>query len=209
MEYILFSYWRSSASYRVRIILAYKNLPYTVNTINLLQGNQKSEEHISRNPMCQIPCFVSPDISLTQSLAIIQFLEDKHPEPSVFPKDPVMKAKAMEIFEIINSGIQPLQNIAILQRVEEFGGNKSEWAIEFITKGLHAVEKVMKNYSREFAVGDQLSLADAALLPQVYNAKRFNIDLEQFPTLKRVSEHLLSMSQISGAHPEAQPDAVN
>ncbi|CAG9312136.1 unnamed protein product [Blepharisma stoltei] len=208
MDYTLFSYWRSSCSWRVRIVLSIKNIPHHYHAINLLSGEQKGDEFIEKNPLKQVPYLHGEGVGISQSLAIIHYLEDIQPTPSVLPSTPILRAKMWEICEIINSWIQPLQNLTIINRIEALGGNKTEWAAEVITDGLRAVERVLEQVAGTYCVGDQLTIADACLVPQVYNARRFNVDLTPFPIVSRVTEALLALPEIQRAAPENQPDAV-
>lgn len=135
------------------------------------------------------------------------YLEDKHPEPALNLKSPEDKAKVWEVCEIINSGIQPLQNVNILALAEKAGLTRTEWAQQVISEGLYAVEKIIEKTAGEFCFGDVATFADACLVPQVYNARRFDVDLTQFPTVLRVSDHCSSLPAFQKSHPSAQPDA--
>lgn len=204
----LYSYWRSSGTYRVRLVLAYKNISYTAIPVHLHGGQQESPEFIQKNPMKQLPFLSTPECSISQSMAIIFYIELTHPESSVFPKDALLKARAIEIAEIINSGIQPLQNLSLLRKIEEFGENKEAWAAETIHKGFKAIEHIITRTAGTFCIGEDFTIADAFLLPQVFNAERFyDVDMTEYPTIKRVSEHLKSMPELQAAHPDNQVDA--
>lgn len=208
MDYTLYNYWRSSCSFRVRIVLAIKNISYNYQSINLGTGQQNSEEFILENPMRQVPYLSGNGVGIGQSLAIIQYLEEVHPTPSVLPSTPALRAKMWEICEIINSYIQPLQNLSILNKIEKIGANKQEWAQEFITDGLKVVEKLLEHTAGRYSIGDQLTVADACLVPQIFNARRFSVDVAQFPHISRVFENLNSLPEIIRASPESQPDAT-
>ncbi|CAG9312754.1 unnamed protein product [Blepharisma stoltei] len=208
MDYTLFSYWRSSCSWRVRIVLSIKNIPYQYHAINILSGEQKGEEYIEKNPLKQVPYLHGEDIGISQSLAIIQYLEDIHPTPSVLPTSPILRAKMWEICEIINSWIHPLQNSKLTNKIEGLGGDKNEWALEVVTSGFRAVENILEQVAGTYCVGNQLTVADACLVPQVCNARRRNVDLTPFPNISRVFETLLALPEIQRAAPENQSDAV-
>lgn len=206
MEATLYSYWRSSCSWRVRIALAYKNIHYTTVPINLLHSVQSSEEYTAKNFMAQVPTLKLGDLTLTQSLAIFHYLEDEY-SPSMLPTESFTRARMWEICEIINSGTQPLQNLAILQEIERLGGDKKAWSQKVITKGLKAVETILEETAGTYCVGDRLTFADACLVPQVYNAMRFEVNMEEFPIVHRVYQSLLEHSAVQAAHPDNQPDA--
>ena len=208
-EVRLYSYWRSSASWRVRIALAVKNVPHTVIPVNLLTGGQKNEAYAEVNPMQQVPTLEVGDLRLTQSMAILQWLEREHPEPALIPSDPLSAARMYEICELINSGIHPLQNLTVLNSIDKLGGNKDSWAIDVMTKGFTALEPLLTRTAGRFCVGDQLTLADACLLPQIYNARRRNMDLTPYPTISRLEATLNALESIASARPEAQIDAVS
>ena len=212
----LHSYWRSSCSWRVRIALAFYGVPYTTVPINLLQGEQARV-----GPMAQLPRMSWTDgaggrQSLTQSLALIAFLSDAcdtKGSASLRPTDAVARARAAEIAEIINAGTQPLQNLGVIKAVKsaEVNGQPVDgraFGKQAIEKGLAAVEAaVSTNLDRRFCVGSHMSVADVCLVPQLYNARRFDVDLTRFPRLLEVEAHLQTLPPFAAAHPDAQPDA--
>lgn len=207
-EVRLYSYWRSSASWRVRIALAAKGVRHTIVPVNLLAGAQRDETFGEVNKMQQVPTLEVGDLRLSQSLAILHWLETQYPEPSMIPSDPLKSAKMYEICEIINSGIHPLQNLTVLNSIEKLGGNKDVWALEAMTKGFRALEVLLAESAGRFCIGDQLTWADACLLPQVYNARRRNMDLGPYPTIVRLEGELNALETIAPAKPDQQPDAV-
>lgn len=203
---VLYSYFRSSCAYRVRIALAWKNVDYEYKTVNLIKdgGEQNTAEYAKVNPMAQVPALVHKGETFTQSLAIIEYLEETFPEPRLLPKEPAQRAKARAIAELITSGIQPLQNLNVLLRLDE--SKRNEWAVHFITKGFKALEALLATTAGKYCVGDEVTVADACLVPQVYNANRFKVDLGQFPVLSRVAAALESLPAFKAAHPSRQPD---
>lgn len=207
-EVRLYSYWRSSSAWRVRIALAVKGVAHTIVPVNLLTGAQRDEAYFEVNKMQQVPTLEVGDFRLTQSLAILQYLERQYPEPALVPADLGKAAKMYEICEIINSGIHPLQNLAVLNSIEKLGGNKDAWAIETMAKGFRALEAILAETAGIYCVGDQLTWADACLLPQVYNARRRNMDLSAYPTIIRLESSLNALETIAPAKPDQQPDAV-
>ena len=202
----LHSYWRSSCSWRVRIGLALKGVAYRYVPVNLLEGQQLSDSYAVMSPLRQVPCLEWDGGRLTQSMAILRLL-DALPGPVLTPTDPVMGARAWELAEMVNAGIQPLQNLHFLKAIEAFGQDRAVWAREVISGGLRAMESVAGGSAGRFCVGDEPSVADVCLVPQLYNARRFGVDLEPFPTLRRVEKACIELPAFKAAHPDRQPDA--
>ena len=140
-------------------------------------------------------------------MAILEYLEETHPEPPLLPAEPVGRARARQLAEMVNSGIQPLQNLAVLKALSGFGVDSKAWAASWIARGLAALEAEAARGAGHYLVGDALSFADVCLIPQLYNARRFGVDLERYPTLRRVEETCLALEAFQRAHPDAQPDA--
>ena len=211
MKLKLYSYWRSSCSWRVRLALGFKGLEFDIIPIHLVKngGEQFSEEYEHLNPMNQVPTLVLEDGRLlTQSIAIIEFLEESFPSPALLPKHPYHRAKMRELVEIINSGIQPAQNLSLLLQLEKLqAGSKLAWGKTVIEKGLVALETKSVETSGRFLIGDQFTIADCCLIPQLYNARRFNCDLTLFPTLLKVEAHCQQLNFYTQAHPDSQIDA--
>lgn len=208
----LYSYWRSSSSYRVRIALGLKRLAYEYVPVHLVRdgGEQHWAGFRQRNPLGQVPVLEWADgRALTQSLPIIEYLDELHPQPPLLPQEPFWRAHARMLAEIINAGIQPLQNLSVLQYVEGQcpGIDRHDWAHHFIAKGLDAVEHNARGHAGTFLVGDTPSLADVCLIPQLYSARRFGIQPDAFPTLMRVEEQCMQLEAFRAAHPARQPDA--
>lgn len=200
---VLYSYFRSSCSWRVRIVLAHKGIEYDTKPIHLLNQEQVSDEYKQLNPMGQVPALVVNDRTLTQSLSIMEYLEEAYPQKPLLPKDLLLRAKVREVCEIIGSGIQPLQNLSVLQKV---GEGKMEWGHFYINKGFVALEQVLAKSAGKYSVGDEISFADCCLVPQVFNANRFKVDMAAFPTISRVHDALSSLETFKAAHPTNQPD---
>lgn len=209
----LYGYWRSSATWRVRIGLDLKGLAYEYEPVHLVRdgGGQKSAAHRARNPMAQVPVLeVSHEgapVMLSQSLAILQYLDEVYPEPSLLPGDAVARARIRQLSEVVNAWIQPLQNLDTLARVEALGGDRSVWARTVIHDGLTALEATVRDTAGDFLVGGSVSLADICLVPQLYNARRFGVSVEPFPTLVRVEAACNALPAFARAHPDVQPDA--
>lgn len=211
----LYSYWRSSCSWRVRAVLDHKKLPYEYIAVNLTTGEQHSEEFKHKNPLGYVPTLQIESQDghtehLFESLAIIDYLEQRYPEHSVYPADLTERAKVATVVNVIVSGIQPIQNLAVMKKVEEFSGSKEksvQWSAYWIGKKFAELERFVSQTSGKYTVGDQLTLADMCLAPQVYNAIRFKVDMATYPTLKRLYDFLLTESgPVERTSPEHQPD---
>ncbi len=207
----LHNYWRSSASWRVRIALELKNAPFDYVPVHLVDGGgwQYRDQYRTLNPMAQVPTLeLGDDRSLSQSLAIIEYLEETIPSPALLPKDPYLRARARQLAEIVNAGIQPLQNLAVFTEVKRLGGDTKAWAQLFIDRGLRALEASAQKTTGTFLVGDSPTIADICLVPQLYNARRFEIELTPFPTLTRIEAECAKIDAFARAHADRQPDAT-
>lgn len=214
MKLTLHNYWRSSASYRVRIALGLKGLPYDYVSVHLVKdgGQQKAPAHRALNPQGQVPALelVEDDGSikvLTQSLPIIEYLDERWPTPPLLPADPYLRARTRALAEVVNAGIQPLQNLSTTRRLVEMGGDDKAWVKGFIHDGLVALEAMTVPLAGRFSVGDAPTLADCALIPQLYSAHRFGVPLDPFPTLSRIGDACAAVAAFADAHPDKQPDA--
>jgi len=205
----LYTYWRSSASYRVRIALAYKKLAYDAVTVDLLAGEQKRETYTSQNPMGYLPCLVIDGEKFVESTAILELLEDLHPEPPLYPSDPKARAHVRALMQIVNSGIQPLQNLTVLDRVGDDTDRRKAWMLHFMTRGLAAWEALATSFGTRgpFAYGDRFTAADVLLIPQIYAARRNGVDVDAFPKIVGVERATAELPFVKAAHPDAQPDA--
>ena len=213
LSYKLHSYWRSSSSWRVRIGLEVKGLSYDYLSVHLLRGGgeQHAPDYQSLNRMEQVPLLEWTEAgqkrAMSQSLAILALLDAHQPEPRLYPEDPVHRARVLELAEVINSGIQPVQNLSVLQAVTALGGDRLAWGAEANRRGLAMVEALASGYSSEYLAGDQLSVADLCLIPQLYNARRFKVDLSPFRRLLEIEARCAALPAFQRAHPEVQPDA--
>jgi maleylpyruvate isomerase len=209
----LYGYWRSSSTWRVRIGLELKGIVYQSVLVHLLKGEQRSASYRDRNPMQQVPLleFEAGGVThrLSQSLAILEYLEESHPEPPLLPRDALERARVRELAELINSGIQPLQNTGVLEQLGKLAPQveRGVWAGHFIARGLTALEALASERAGRYLVGDQLTLADVCLLPQLFMARRFGVDVEPFTTLRRVEDACAGLPAFERTHPTRQPDA--
>ncbi|XP_004837189.1 maleylacetoacetate isomerase [Heterocephalus glaber] len=203
---VLYSYFRSSCSWRVRIALALKGIDYETVPINLIKdgGQQFSAEFQTLNPMKQVPALKIDGITIGQSLAIIEYLEETRPTPQLLPQDPKKRANVRMISDLIAGGIQPLQNLSVLKQVGT--ENQLPWAQEVISFGFNALEQILQSTAGKFCVGDEVSMADLCLVPQVANAERFKVDLKPYPIISRINKTLLALEAFQVSHPCRQPD---
>ncbi|MEO6951690.1 MAG: maleylacetoacetate isomerase [Polyangia bacterium] len=208
----LYNYWRSSASWRVRIALAHKGVAYTYVPIHIVNSEQHQLSYRERNPMQQVPTLEIDDgertLEIGQSLAIIEYLEERFPKPHLLPEDRAGRARVRQLSEIINSGTQPFQNLPMLNYLkDELGTDPKQLAARMNERGLAAVEALSTSNQTRFLVGDAPTIADLCLVPQLYSARRFGVDVEAFPTLLRVEAACNELPAFIEAHPDRQPDA--
>ena len=206
---MLWNYWRSSASWRVRIALHHKGLAFEYAPVDLLHNQHKTAEHQARSPMTKVPALVLDDGRvLTESLAILEYLEEIHPEPRLLPRDPYLRARSRMLFELVNSGIQPLQNLSVVRHVKDvLGRDDRAWAQTWIAPGLAGLEAAVQPTAGKFCVGDEPSFADLALVPQLYHARRWGVGLDTVPTLVRIEAECAALPAFAAAHADRQPDA--
>ncbi|MBN3855342.1 maleylacetoacetate isomerase [Paraburkholderia sp. Ac-20340] len=212
----LYSYFRSSASYRVRIALNLKNLPYETVPVHLLRdgGEQLKPEYRTLNPDGIVPTFVDDDNhAIQQSLAIIEYLEETHPEPALLPKSPADRAHVRSLALQIACEIHPVNNLRVLKYLKHTLGvddaAKDAWYRHWIESGFETLEARLASDTRtgKFCFGDTPTLADLCLVPQVFNANRFKIDTTRYPTIQRICDHASQLDVFARAAPGAQPDA--
>ncbi len=212
-EFVLYSYYRSSASYRVRIALNLKNIKYEYRPVHLLNngGEQHGPEYRKLNPLKQVPCLIHAGHPIAQSMAIFDYLENISPEPHLFPLEPFDRAVVTQICEIVNSGIQPLQNAAVMQELEKTYGfsaeQKKNWIKEWNHRGLRALEDLLKMTAGDYAFGDDVTAADCFIVPQIFSARRFGVELENYPTVLQVYHAAEELEPFVLAHPSRQPDS--
>jgi maleylpyruvate isomerase len=210
----LYSYFRSSAAYRVRIALNIKNLPYDYIAKHLLKdgGEQKKADYLAINPQGFVPALEDHGALITQSLAIIEYLDETHPTPPLLPKSPVDRAAVRAMALLVACDIHPLNNLRVLNYLKNLQQDTdavAAWYTHWIADGFAALEQLLAKHSTaaRFCFGDAVSLADVLLVPQVANSRRYRMDLTLYPTLQKIATQLESLPAFAAAHPDRQPDA--
>lgn len=211
MHMKLYNYFRSSASYRVRIALALKGLSYEYLPVHLVRNEQFNESYAAVSASRLVPLLVDGDAALTQSLAIIEYLEETHPQPPLLPSDPLGRARVRALALDITCEIHPLNNLRVLRyltgalKVAE--DDKNRWYRHWVETGLEAVERQLARTPTPFCHGDAPGLADCVLVPQIFNARRFECRLDHVPQVMRVFERCMALEAFSATQPSACPDA--
>ncbi|MFO7306517.1 MAG: maleylacetoacetate isomerase [Gammaproteobacteria bacterium] len=208
----LYTLSRSSASYRVRIALNLKGLKYEPITKILGKGEHRTPEYLAVNPQGLLPALEIDGVVLSQSLAIIEYLDERYPNPRLLPEDPLDRARVRSLALAIACDIHPINNLRVLNYLRNELGQSEEavntWYRHWVSEGFRGLEVELRRYSsnRRYCYGDTLSLADVCLVPQMFNARRFDVDLTPFPTIEAISRHLESIPEFAAARPEVQPD---
>lgn len=203
----LYHYWRSSCSWRVRWALLHKGLSFESIAVSLLDDEQTSAEHLARNPRGKVPVLeIARDgnlVTISDSIAILEWLEELYPTPSLLPAEDLSRARVRELVQFINSGIHPLQNLGVLKKISNDTNVRKEWAQHWIRDGLMAFEKRVSQTAGQYCLGDELTMADLCLAPQIYNAKRFDLNLEGLPIIHHICENLAKTKAYQLSHPDA------
>lgn len=213
--YRLYSYFRSSAAYRVRIALNLKGLDYDIVPVHLVRhgGQQLTPEYRALNPDALVPTFVDGDEALHQSMAIIEYIDEVHPAPPLLPSDPLGRARVRALAQNIACDIHPINNLRVLRYLKQdlsvTEEAKNAWYVHWIVHGFTAFEARLAAQSvpGKFCYGDTPTLADCCLIPQVYNAERFQVEMSAFPRIAAINAHCLTLEAFAKAAPGAQPDA--
>ena len=210
----IYGYFRSSAAYRIRIALNLKCLECDTEVVNLQAGDQVSSSYLSINPQGRVPTLEVDSHVLIQSLAILEFLDEAYPDPPILPLEPMARCRVRGIADIIACDIHPLNNLAVLNylrdnlNVEE--NQRTLWYKHWVKKGLEGVEPLLANHpdTSKFCHGNKPTLADICLVPQVFNAQRFNCDLSPYPTVVRIFNHCMKITAFDDAQPSKQSEAA-
>jgi len=208
----LYTYFRSSAAFRVRIALNLKGLKYEPVFVHLAKGQHREAAYTAVNPQALLPTLELDDgTRLAQSLAIIEFLDEQHPSPPLVPKGALERARVRSLAEIVACEIHPLNNLRVLQHLKRALGQTQEqideWYRYWVSDGLAKLEAELAKGKSKFCHGDTPTLADCCLVPQIFNAKRYNSDLKPYPTTLRVFENCMQLEAFDRAQPSKQPDA--
>jgi maleylacetoacetate isomerase len=213
---VLYSYWRSSAAYRVRLALNLKGIDYRIQPVHLARdgGEHRQPAYLAINPQGLVPLLVDGEVKISQSLAIIEYLEETSPSPALLPADPVARARVRSLAQIIACDIHPLDNLRVTNYLRDQLGIGAEagrvWYAHWIRTGFDALERRLASEpsTGQFCHGDQPGLVDIFLVPQIYNALRFEFDMTPYPTLRRLHAACQTLDAFRRAAPEAQPDAA-
>ncbi len=207
----LYTYWRSTTSYRVRIALNIKRIAVTALSVNLPAGEQNAPDYVGLNPAQGVPTLVLDDGTvLTQSMAILDWLEETFPDPALLPKDPIGRARVRAAALVIATDIHPVNNLRVVGKLKSMGHDQNEataWMNDWMTRGLAAFSKLISP-DAPFCFGDVPGLADLCLVPQLYNAHRWGCDLGPFARLTGIEARCLALQAFDAARPENQSDAV-
>ncbi len=211
-DFTLYTYYRSSTAYRVRIALNLKGVKYTQVPVHLLEdgGQQHKPEYRALNPAGEVPTLVHNNQVLSQSFAIIEYIDELFPQPPLFPAAAFDRAKVRQICEHINCGIHPIANLKVQQyltkELKVTEEQKNQWVKYWIEQGMTALEKLLSQTAGIYAYGDTLTAADVFVVPQVFSSKRFGVTLENYPTIARLNEAAMKHDAFNQAHPHVQPD---
>jgi len=206
MTPVLYDYWRSSAAYRVRIVLNLKHVTYDTVAIDLTTGAQRDPAYLTRNPQGLVPALDIDGSMLTQSLAIIDYLDAAYPTSPMLPREPLARARVFAQALPIVADLHPITNLRVLNRLtDQFGadqGAREAWYVHWVETGLTALEAMTADGTGPFLGGDAPNLADACLVPQLYNARRFGVSLAPFPRLLAADTAAAAVAEIAAAHPD-------
>jgi maleylacetoacetate isomerase/maleylpyruvate isomerase len=209
----LYTFFRSSAAFRVRIALNLKGLQYESLPKAFARNEHRTPDYLALNPQGLIPALAIDGVVLSQSLAIIEYLNDRHPAPPLLPEDPIDRARIRSMAMTIACEIHPLNNLRVLNylrdQLKQDDSGIGTWYRHWVTEGFRGLEVQAREFSASgrYCFGDAVSLADVLLVPQMFNARRFKTDLTAFPTLVGISAHLEALPAFAAARPEVQPDA--
>lgn len=207
---ILYNYFRSSTSYRVRLALHMKELDFEYRPVNLLKGEQHSSDYRAINPLGGVPSLVHNGKIIPDSVAIIEYINEVFPGPTFFPNDPYLKARIRQTCEVINAYMHPMGNLRTLKYMEQHHGysqgQKDEWVNHWGTIGLETLETTLKEFSGTYSFGEQITMTDLFLIPQLLTCQRYKMDISKYSTLVKINENCLKLKAFQQAHPFKQID---
>jgi maleylacetoacetate isomerase/maleylpyruvate isomerase len=207
---VLYNYFRSSTSFRVRAALYLKGLDFEYRPVNLLKGEQHLPEYRSINPMGGVPALVHREKVISDSTAILEYLNEVFPEPSLFPDDPYLRARVREVCEIVNSSMHPYGNLKVLQHLTATHAytqeQKDQWVQKWTTQGLEALETILSNFAGNYCFGNRVTMADLYVFPQLITCQRFNVDLSKYSLLMKIFKNCEVHPDFIKAHLSNQID---
>ena len=209
----LYTFFRSSTSYRLRIALAYKGLDYTPRYVSLPKMEHRAEDYRAKNPQGLVPLLIDGDRKLIQSMAMIEYLDEAYPDPPLMPKGIEERAYVRAVSQIIGCDIHPLNNTRVLKRLQsQFGADDKAtkaWYAHWIAEGLGGLEHYVADTGKAgaFCCGDRVTMADVCLVPQIFNAQRFGCPVDPYPTLMAIFERCMALDAFAKTQPNTQPDA--
>ncbi len=212
----LYGYWRSTAAYRVRIALNIKQISYSQTSVNLIKdgGEQHAQPYRQLNPQGLVPTLVDGPAEIGQSMAILEYLEERYPKVPLLPEDSAKRALVRQLANTIACDVHPLNNLRVLQYLSNelsvADADKTKWYHHWLFLGFSAFEQLLEKhqFNGPYCIGGELSLADTCLIPQIYNANRFDYPMEKHPLLQSINENCLQLTRFQDASPESQPDAL-
>lgn len=214
MKPVLYGYFRSGTTYRVQAALNFKKVDYDYHAVNLVDGEQSSEAYKVHNPQGLVPALIVDGTPLTQSPAILEWIEETWPDPALLPKDPMERAQVRAFCSAIGCDIHPIQNLRVMKKIRaDYGASQDDafaWARHWITIGFEALETLAADYNSQdgFLFPHGPTMAEIYLMPQMFNAERFDVDLKAFPRLVAAHEAAQGIPAFAAAHPSRQPDAI-
>lgn len=208
----LYSYWRSSAAYRLRIALKLKQLNYRLHSVSLRDGEQQHEDYLAVNPQGLVPTLIDLGQPMGQSLAVLEYLEEAYPQPPLLPEDMLRRSRVRQIANIICCDIHPLCNLRVLNYLDDQlaieEAERETWYRHWLALGLGSIETLLARWDSEhidFCVGDWPTMADVCLIPQLYNARRYALPLDDYPRLQHIDQHCCALPAFADAAPDNQP----
>lgn len=202
--FTLYHYWRSSCSWRLRWMLHIKGVTYSEVVVNLLESEQKSEEFLKQNPQGFVPALQYQDHVLGESSAIMEWMEDMFPNPALLPSNAMERAEIRRVCSFINSGIQPFHNLTTLKAVSADPVAQAHWSLKWLHEGFSKLETILSKSAGTYSFKGELTLADLYLVPQVFGSTRFNMPLDNYPTVQRVYNNCLALKTCQDSHPRVQ-----